>query len=143
MPVLTARLRAVGYVRLMRPRLLIAALTVAATTAVGAASPQSAHAYAHSWSCYRVAYQHCTDWSGQQYNPWVYHRMNLPYWVGVPGTCAKAVTAAGNTKSGSGCDSDNYRESFYASSPTSQAYGYFGDNGCSCNKADIVGYAQT
>lgn len=104
-------------------------------------TPVPAHAYSHEWSCFNPAYDRCWDTAGQFYNPWVYHTESVP--SGTNGTCAKAETAAGNTKSGSGCDGDNYRASSYAASPTSWAYGYHGDGGCGCTWRTIYGQAYT
>lgn len=84
-------------------------------------------AYGHTWGCTGwPAYERCNDYSGVQYNPWVAVRAfngNVP-----PEICAKAITAAGNIRTGSGCSycSSDRISSISGGTPDSWAYVYWG-----------------
>lgn len=93
-----------------------------------------APAYSHAQPCYSAAYLNCYDAQGQTYNPWVLVDNTMQAGGGqFPGVCAKAVTQAGSIKSGSTCLANTSGATAYlAASPTSLAYGYWGDGGCHC-----------
>jgi hypothetical protein len=92
-----------------------------------------------------VPYDQCFDVRGQIYNPWYLAQTSTDNLQNVPGICAKARSAAGTTKSGSGCSTNTWqRTSYFAVTPESQAYGYWGDGGCTCSPARYFHvYAET
>lgn len=106
----------------MRRCLLIAALTMVGmgTTASGA------WAYVHTWGCAAGSATRCWDYSGSNPNPWEYVSGTFEYYN--PEVCAKAVTPANNTRTGSGCNYNSfYRYSNIAGGyPESVAYIYHG-----------------
>jgi hypothetical protein len=112
-----------------------ACLAAFALTAV--VRPAPAGAYSHTWNCNYglTAYSTCYDNTGIIYNPWVslMGEFLFPLPSGFNGMCLKAVTAAGNIKSGSHCEgpSLNRLYAYLAASPTSHAYYYLGGSGIS------------
>ena len=115
-------------------RKLCAALAVAAT-AVGLGSFDVAvsQAYSHNQTCSKPAYEGCYDVQGQIYNPWTFGGIALNGLSGgnpaYSGTCIKAVTQAGNNKSGDRCSGSSTTTTNFQASPTSQVYGYWGGSG--------------
>lgn len=104
-------------------------IAVVAALAGSAALPGSAGAYTHSWTCTAGSAQRCWDNVGANPNPWEYVEASIaayPYEL-----CAKAVTPAGNTRTGSGCVNYwYYRYSDIAGgTPQSVAYVYWGGSG--------------
>lgn len=111
--------------RRLRPGSLVAVLATAAC----AAFPAAASAYTHSWGCVAGSAQRCGDNTGANPNPWEWVDAGLstaPYEI-----CAKAVTPANNTRTGSGCNYwSYYRYSDIAGgTPESVAYVYWGGSG--------------
>jgi hypothetical protein len=118
-----------------RPLSAALASTVAVLVALAIPATSSAY-YSHNMPCHETPYSQCFDTRGIIYNPWFDSQTSTDSGGSVPGICAKAITAAGNLKSGSGCATNTWqRTSYYATSPDSQAYGYWGDNGCQCHSA--------
>ncbi len=100
---------------------LVGALVAGATLAV----PQVAAAYTHSWGCSTGSATRCWDNVGANPNPWelVDAATAEPH----AEICAKAVTPANNTRTGSGCNyNTTYRRSDIAGgTPESVAYVYW------------------
>ena len=98
-------------------------------------APARAEGYVHTWNCASwYAYDQCFDLAGQRYNAWEYVQVDYLNGIGggtsVNGTCAKAITAAQNIRSGSGCSSSLVHYANIAGGyPTSWAYVYWGGNG--------------
>lgn len=123
--------------------IVVLAVVMMLATMVGSATP--AQAYVHTWDCNggNTAYAQCYDFSGQQYNPWVYTSgaYGSPLPSGYNGLCVKARTSSGTIKSGSSC----FPASVYAANvplqayPVSQGYYYFGGSGISYNNAGRSG----
>jgi glycine/serine hydroxymethyltransferase len=92
-----------------------------------------ANAYVHSQDCTKSPYDRCYDVRGQIYNPWKNLGAGVRPAAGasVNGTCAKAVTQAGNTRSGTvSCGgSTSHGVTLDGAYPESQAYGYWGGSG--------------
>jgi hypothetical protein len=99
--------------------------------------PQAASAYVHNWACAdRWSTEACWDNAGILYNAWEYVRVDHIYGiqsnVPITGSCAKARTQAGNTRSGSGCSSSLlHYANIQGGLPKSRAYVYWtgGTNG--------------
>jgi hypothetical protein len=140
------RPKAHGVSRSRRIRWLRLALAGLASFLLAMGTTQAAQAYYHFWGgapgspapsnpqiCWSiVAYGQCWDGAGQTYNAWVrvevwfqfdFHPSNYN------GTCAKAITEAGNVKSGSTCSAFDQSGGNLAASPSSRAYGYWGGSG--------------
>lgn len=122
-----------------RPRWRCAALAVIAVAASCAMFAQKAEAYSDLWSCSN-AYSAQTCYSGAGYHSW----QDVAAGIGPSRSeiCAKGVTAAGNIRSGSGCNyNTNYRYSgFSGGTPTSAGYVYWAGSG---SATDINGSAAT
>ncbi len=80
-----------------RRTFLLGALPVALLLAVGLGSAGTASAYTHSWSCTRHSGNHCTDTSGQAYNPWHYLSGQATDVYGASQWCVKGTTSGGTT----------------------------------------------
>lgn len=104
---------------------LLAAFSAAVPLALSA---ERADAYEDFWGCSN-SYSAQTCWSGAGYHSWVVVAAAIgPSRAEI---CAKGVTAAGNVRSGSGC---NYNTStrgsgFSGGTPASAAYVYWAGSG--------------
>jgi hypothetical protein len=89
----------------------------------------SAQAYIHVWSCQAASAVQCYDNSGQQYNPWA--QVSASMSAVSNQVCAKAITAAGNIRTGSGCNFNTTARlsCFSYALPDSWAYVYWAGNG--------------
>lgn len=77
----------------LRKAALFALLVATCWLAIGA----NALGYTHSWSCTRHSGNHCTDFSGQYYNPWHYMSGNATDVYGASQWCVKGTTSGGTT----------------------------------------------
>ncbi len=97
-----------------------------------------AFAYTHSWM--RGSAEQCFDTSGQTFNSWENVSAAIDY--PLASVCAKARTASGNIRTGSGCDlgSRTRYSNIAGGTPDSHAYVYW--TGTSPNIV-ISGHAST
>ncbi|MBJ7332357.1 MAG: hypothetical protein JHC95_20850 [Solirubrobacteraceae bacterium] len=106
----------------------VLAVTAAVAGVAGAAAPQ-ATAY-HEWSCSNYSSSQVC-WAGYGYQP--YRAVLNQLYVQRYAVCAKASTAAGNTRlgEGNGCGyNTSYRASCFGNtSPSSAAYVYWAGSG--------------
>lgn len=120
---------------LRRARAVLSVLAV--STAVMVIPASSAHALSFNWNCNfgLVAYNGC--YSGS-FHSWVAVSGGFDPVSGTyNGECVKAVTEAGNEKSGSACFPATVRLAgvTIAASPISEGYYYFGGSGTSYSNA--------
>jgi hypothetical protein len=80
----------------------------------------SASAYTHTWDCSRTAGNHCTDVSGQYFNPWHYEEVDIPYVNGW--WCASSLDHGGGSHAFACLDSA------------------FGTQGTRCDLGDVQAY---
>jgi len=120
-------------------RLHVAVVLLGAFALSGMVGVLAAHGYSHLWSCQGGSGSQCYDFSGQRYNRWIQSSNEIQEIKSE--VCAKAITAAGNVRSGSGCNGNSFgRISSYFPDPESQAYGYWGGSG---NFQTNIGKANT
>lgn len=124
-----------------------AALVLCAVLALSGVAASTAGAYGHSWYCQRTGSgDRCWDYVGTTYNPWLDVSTFTPEGWANHELCAKARTAAGNTRSPRSGYSlciygrINHYVCLSSSTPESHAYAYW--TGSSSNH-DISGSAHT
>jgi len=138
-------------------RLMAALASVVCASAL--ANADGADAYVHRWECSRGEGNHCTDNSGQAFNPWAH--IEAESWGFYPtapergllriivGTiCVGARTQHGNERSFYGPACKHNRSDWHgdlAPDPHSQAYVYWADGDGILGPAKLLmrGYANT
>jgi hypothetical protein len=101
----------------------IASVALLLSTSTGVAS-----GYAHQWQCYSASAAQCYDPSPCCHG-WIQVSNRIP--VTRYEVCAKAITAAGNIRTGSGCNFNTFGRSscLTGETPSSTAYVYWAGTG--------------
>lgn len=121
----------------------VAFLAVSAFVAAAALGSHAsvAQALEHNWSCpNRNSGDLCAD--TVTYHSWVAIQERIDYFLNAPSICAWGQTAAGNIRTGSGCDSNDWVRTSCLSSETPLSWGY-GRWYWSGHTHDTAGYAAT
>lgn len=129
-----------GTVRLRRVHRLT--LTVACLAIVALTAPSTSAAFENRWSCPSLTSAvQCQD-SDPSHHSWIAVQIKIDYYLNPDKICAYAWTAAGNQRTGSGCDPNDWIRTscLSGSSPNSRGLGNWYWPGRTHNTA---GYAAT
>ena len=110
-------------------------------TAIMLAAPAGADAYESNWSCYQYGSAHrCFDTDG--FHSWIAIQMRVDYFLQLK-ICAEGWTEAGNVRTGSGCNLNDWRRTscLSASTPYSKGNGIWYKSGEPNH--NMAGYAAT
>jgi hypothetical protein len=98
-------------------------------------------AYTHSWSCPNVtSAMYCQDVT--EFHSWINVQTRIDYNLNPDSICAYAWTAAGNQRTGSGCDPHDWVRTSCLSSDTPNSHG-LGNWYWPGQTHNTAGYAET